>query len=160
MRSTKAILTIEIGIDLNEAESRGLTAEDVLKRICLEDDPVIDGSDLTTDVPGFDRTSNFFLVGGARIVSRTLAAGPKEPVPPDMPDRSWLPAGANLGIERPSVVIEVKDGRVDGVYSPDPELDIDILDLDTTDVEAEEDLMARHMEIMEQCEKGKLHSLL
>lgn len=160
MRSAKAILTIEIGIDLDETESRGLTAEDVMKRICFEDDHIIDGSDLTTDVPGFDRTSDFFLTSGAKIVSRSLASRAQEPVPFDTTDKCRLLGGAKMGIERPSVVIVVKEGRVEGAYSPDPELDIDILDLDTSDIEAEENLIARHLEIMEQCEKGELYSLL
>lgn len=74
--------------------------------------------------------------------------------------RWWARTADQHYSKRPSVVIEVKEGRVEGVYSPDPELDIDILDLDTTDIEEEEDLMARHLELMEQCERGELHSLL
>lgn len=63
-------------------------------------------------------------------------------------------------IERSSIVIEVKDGRVNGVYSTDQELDIDVLDLDVTDVEEERELMDCHREIMERCERGELHSIL
>lgn len=58
-----------------------------------------------------------------------------------------------------AVVIQVENGMVSGVYATNPEMDVEILDLDTTDGDAEVDLKRRRQEIEERIEKGELHSL-
>jgi len=103
-------------------------------------------------VEGLDK---FWMLSNIEVGLTRMRNRADEPQP-----QWWIRSVDPLYKKRPSIIVEVKDGRVDGVYSADPELDIDILDLDTTDIEAEEDLMTRHMEIMEQCEKGELHSIL
>lgn len=100
-----------------------------------------------------NRSGNLFLVSEAEMNGGIANYG-------EGPGIWWVCSPVPAREKRPSIIVEVEDGRVCEVYSTDPELDVEILDLDTTDAEQADELMAQHQELLERFEKGELHSLL
>ena len=54
-----------------------------------------------------------------------------------------------MEIKSGNVVIVVKDGRVESVYSSDESILVDVIDLDTQDVEEMQDLEAELAEVQQ-----------
>lgn len=99
------------------------------------------------------QSGNVFLVSDAELNGNCTNYG-------EGPGSWWICSPNQVKQKRSSVIIEVEDGRVCEVYSTDPELDVEILDLGTTDAEQADELMAQHEEIFERFKRGELHSLL
>jgi len=74
MSNAKVRMTIEFDIKEEMLKGSGLTAEEVLKNVYLRDDDVVDGFQITTIIPGFEPTSDFFLENGV-IVEESLEKG-------------------------------------------------------------------------------------
>lgn len=71
MANKKVRMTIEFDINEEMLQKSGIPASGVLKGLRFRESDVVDGFDITTHIPGFDNTSDFFLENGA-IVDKML----------------------------------------------------------------------------------------
>lgn len=80
MKGMAIKLTVRIEIDETVAAEKGVSVEEVMKGIWLLEHDVIDGFELTTDIDGIDRTTDFLLESGV-ILSRELVQADDAPYP-------------------------------------------------------------------------------
>lgn len=57
------------------------------------------------------------------------------------------------------VVIEIENGLVEGIYSTDPDVEVCILDMDTSDTERREELETERSDLHRRVKAGDLVSL-
>lgn len=57
------------------------------------------------------------------------------------------------------VVVEIENGLVEGIYSTDPDVEVSILDMDTSDVERYEELEEERSHLYRRVKAGDLGSL-
>lgn len=62
-------MTIEFDIDQEALDEHGLSANDVFKHLVFREDDVADGFRISTNIPGLNPVSNFFLCSG-KVVSQ------------------------------------------------------------------------------------------
>ena len=73
-------MTIEFDIDQDALDEHGLSANDVFHHLTFEEDDVVDGFQVSTNLPGLDPVSNFFLCSG-KVVSQELFLNRMKQVP-------------------------------------------------------------------------------
>lgn len=71
MSNNKVRMVIEFDINDEMLKENGLTVAEVMKNVFLRNDDVVDGFQITTNIPGFDCTSDFFLGNGV-VVEKSL----------------------------------------------------------------------------------------
>lgn len=63
---------IEFDIDSESLYEHGLNVEDILRGIVLRESDIIDGFELTTNIPGHSPVTDFFLCNGRIVDKRFL----------------------------------------------------------------------------------------
>lgn len=69
MKDRRVRMVVEFDIDEESLYEKGLKAEDVLKHIVFQEHDVIDGFEISTNIPGYNCALNFFLCAGS-VVSK------------------------------------------------------------------------------------------
>lgn len=64
MVNKRVRMVVEFSVDEEVLREKGITFDDVVNGIKFNEHDAVDGFEITTDVPGCDCTSNFFLCGG------------------------------------------------------------------------------------------------
>lgn len=60
----KVRLTVELDVEIDKTEHPNLDEKQVFNGIYMCDDDIVDGFLLSTDIPGYDNTNDFFLRNG------------------------------------------------------------------------------------------------
>lgn len=73
-RRTKLRLTIEADIDIDSDEYPELTEEKIRKSVVIRESDITDGFEITTALPEYDNTVNFFLWNGVIVKKELISA--------------------------------------------------------------------------------------
>lgn len=77
---SKSIVRLEIELEIDEeaAAEHGLTSEQIVAGIVCRQSDVIDGVEITTELPGCNCVSDFFLRGQTILAKKLISGGARE----------------------------------------------------------------------------------